>query len=88
MRRRFGPLAAADAACPSCGAPTKRARRTVVERPGYLTWGEARIDEDCLSCSHRTSALYAAPPLEAPGGRGPAAGGQSTARGAASRPSR
>jgi hypothetical protein len=85
MRRRFGPFVAADDACPSCGSPTKKTRLTVVERPGYLTWGEVRLDEDCLTCSHRTSALYAAPPLEVPiAQRGTA----QSARGATSRSSR
>jgi len=69
MRRRFGSLIAPDDVCPSCGSPTKTTRLDVRERPGYLTWGEVRLDEDCLSCSHRTGALYAAPPLEAPTGR-------------------
>jgi hypothetical protein len=81
MRRRFGSLMAPDVACPSCGAPTKRTRLDVRERPGYLTWGEVRLDEDCLSCSHRTSALYAAPPLEAPSGQ---RGAAPAPRGAAS----
>jgi hypothetical protein len=70
MRRRFGSLAAADDRCPSCGSPTKKTRLEVRERPGYLTWGEVRLDEECLSCAHRTGALYAAPPLEAPTTRG------------------
>ncbi len=71
MRRRFarlrrGPLMAADDVCANCGARTKKTRLTVVERPGYLTWGEVRLDDDCLTCAHRGSALYAAPSLEAP----------------------
>ncbi|HET7177432.1 MAG TPA: hypothetical protein VFI63_01960, partial [Solirubrobacterales bacterium] len=59
-------LASTDDVCPSCGSPTKKTRLDVRERPGYLTWGEVRLAEECLSCSHRTEALYAAPPLEAP----------------------
>jgi len=82
MRRRFGPLVVRDAACPRCGAPTRRAALAVVDRPGYLTWGEVRIDEDCLSCPHRATALYAAPPLEAPTAQ---RGTAETARGATSR---
>lgn len=78
MRRRFGSLAAADDRCPSCGSPTKKTRLQVRERPGYLTWGEVRLDEECLSCAHRTGALYAAPPLEAP----------TTQRGGGSQPTR
>jgi hypothetical protein len=85
MRRRFGPLVAADAACPSCGAATKKTRLAVVEHPGYLTWGEVRLDEDCLTCAHRASTLYAAPPLEAPTAQ---RGAARSARGAASRSSR
>ena len=77
MRRRFGSIAAADDRCPSCGSPTKKTRLEVRERPGYLTWGEVRLDEECLSCAHRTGALYAAPPLEAPTQRG---GGSPPAR--------
>jgi len=81
MRRRFGPLVTADTACPSCGAATKKTRLAVVDHPGYLTWGEVRLDEDCLTCAHRASTLYAAPPLEAPTAQ---RGAARAARGAAS----
>jgi hypothetical protein len=86
MRRRFGPLVAPDDACPSCGSPTRKTALTVVDRPGYLTWGEVRLDESCLICSHRASTILAAPPLEAPTAqRGTA---RSAARAAAARPPR
>lgn len=55
-----------DLRCPACKAPTKVSRLATLERPGYLTWGEMRLDEECASCTYRASTLYAAPPFEAP----------------------
>lgn len=68
-RRVFRAWVTADRQCRHCGRPTKKAALTTLEKSGYLTWGTARLDEDCLSCNTRSSELYPTPPLEAPAGK-------------------
>ena len=66
VKRRWRALATRDLRCPDCQAAAKVARLEVVERPGYLTWGKARIHDECASCTYRRSVDYDVPPLEAP----------------------
>jgi hypothetical protein len=66
VRPRFLSWMTADRRCPQCSQPTKKVKLEQLERSGYLTWGVVQIDEDCLSCSYRSSHIYPSPPLEAP----------------------
>lgn len=68
-RRIFGAWVRPDRRCRKCGRPTKKAALAVLEKSGYLTWGVARLEEDCLSCNFRSAEHYPTPPLEAPPGR-------------------
>ncbi|HYH44984.1 MAG TPA: hypothetical protein VEG34_04815 [Thermoanaerobaculia bacterium] len=66
VRSRFLSMMTPDRRCPQCSQPTKKVQLKQLERSGYLTWGVVQIDEDCLSCSYRSSQIYPSPPLEAP----------------------
>ena len=66
MRRKHRMILTADRRCPACGRPAKVSRLVPLERPGYLTWGRMRVDDECASCDYRSSVHFAVPVLEAP----------------------
>ena len=66
QRRKYRLFLSPDRRCPACGVPAKVSRLVPIDRPGYLTWGRMRVDDECASCDYRASSHYAAPLLEAP----------------------
>lgn len=66
MRRKYRLFLTQDRRCPACRVRTKVSRLFPIDRPGYLTWGRMRVDDECASCDYRASSFYAAPLLEAP----------------------
>jgi hypothetical protein len=65
-RRKYKLFLTQDRRCPACATAAKVSRLVPIDRPGYLTWGRMRVDDECARCDYRASSFYAAPLLEAP----------------------